>query len=65
IDWNGTKRKSVKLTAGLFKKTDLTIILTHHSQYDWQWIVDHSKAVFDSRNATRDVKKNRSKIELL
>ena len=65
IEWNGVKRKSAKLTAGLLNKVDLTVILTHHSQYDCQWIIDNTKAVFDTRNATRNVKKNRSKIELL
>ncbi len=65
IDWNGSMRKSVKLTAALIRKADLTVILTHHSGYDYQWIVDQSRAVFDARNATKDVKKNRNKIVLL
>ena len=43
----------------------MTVILTDHSDYDYQWVVDNSNAVFDSRNATRDVRKNRKKIELL
>ncbi|RKX28882.1 MAG: UDP-N-acetyl-D-glucosamine dehydrogenase [Candidatus Zixiibacteriota bacterium] len=65
IALNNANRKSVRLTAALLKKTDLTVILTHHSTYNYQWIVDHSKAVFDTRNATRSVRKNRDKIELL
>ena len=47
------------------KKADLTVILTNHSDYDYQWIVDHSKMVFDTRNATQKVKKHRQKIALL
>ncbi|MEA2031729.1 MAG: nucleotide sugar dehydrogenase [candidate division Zixibacteria bacterium] len=62
---NNSKRKSTRLTAALLKKTDLTVILTHHSTYNYQWIVDHSQAVFDTRNATKSVRKNRNKIELL
>jgi len=65
IDWNKTRHKSSKLTAELLKKADLTVILTDHSQYDYQWIVDHSNAVFDTRNATKKVTRNRSRIELL
>ncbi len=65
IIWHDSRRKSVKLTAGLLKKADLTVILTHHSKYDYQWIVDNARAVFDTRNATRSVKKNRRKIERL
>ncbi|MBU8932478.1 MAG: nucleotide sugar dehydrogenase [candidate division Zixibacteria bacterium] len=65
IAWNNTSRKSVRLTAALVKKADLTVILTHHSSYNYQWIVDHARGVFDARNATRSVRKNRDKIELL
>ena len=65
INWNKTKHLSRKLTPAVLKKADLTVVLTHHSQYDYQWIVDNVKAVFDTRNATRSVKRNRRKIELL
>ncbi len=63
--WEGTTYKSVKLTAELLKKVDLVVILTNHTQYDYQFIVDNSKAVFDSRNATKNVKHGRNKIVLL
>ncbi|HOP06612.1 MAG TPA: nucleotide sugar dehydrogenase [candidate division Zixibacteria bacterium] len=65
IDWNHTKHTSRPLTEAMMKKADLTVILTNHSSYDYQWVVDHSKAVFDARNATRKVKRGRQKIELL
>lgn len=65
IKWQGSIKKSTKLTANLLKKADMTVILTHHSAYDYQWIVDNSKVIFDTRNATKGVKKNRKKIEVL
>ncbi|MEW5995502.1 MAG: UDP binding domain-containing protein, partial [Candidatus Zixiibacteriota bacterium] len=65
IDWNRSKHKSRKLTKALLSKADAAIILTDHTQYDYQWIVDTARAVFDTRNATKHVKKNRQKIELL
>lgn len=65
FDWNGTKHKSTKLTSSLIKKMDLVVILTDHTQYDYQDILKNAKAVFDSRNATKAVKKYRHKIELL
>ncbi|MDF1545358.1 MAG: nucleotide sugar dehydrogenase [bacterium] len=65
IRWNSGKLKSNKLTAAMLKKADLTIVLTNHTQYDYQWIVDNSVALFDTRNATKGVTKNRSKIQLL
>jgi UDP-N-acetyl-D-glucosamine dehydrogenase len=62
IEWNSIKHSSKKLTADLMKKIDLTVILTNHTKFDYQWIVDHSKAVFDSRNATKKVTRNRDRI---
>lgn len=57
--------KSTKLSAKLLQQADLVMILTDHTDYDYDFIVKHSKAVFDSRNATKPVKKGRHKIELL
>ena len=65
IRWDSGKMKSTKLTAAALRQADLTIILTNHTDYDYQWIVDNSKAVFDTRNATKGVKKNRSRVVLL
>lgn len=57
--------KSVPLTTQLLKQSDLVIIVTDHTAYDYQWIVDNTKLVFDTRNATKKVTRNRSKIILL
>ena len=65
FEWNKTRYKSNRLTKDLIKKMDMVVILTDHTQYDYDMIVQNAKAVFDSRNATRSVRKNRSKIELL
>jgi UDP-N-acetyl-D-glucosamine dehydrogenase len=65
IHWHTGTLKSTKLTAALLKKADLTVILTDHSDYDYQWIVNNSSLVFDTRNATASVKGNRKKIHKL
>ena len=65
FDLKNFKHKSQALNAALLKKADLTVILTDHTQYDYDFVVEHSTAVFDSRNATKNVRKNRQKIELL
>jgi len=65
IRWNSDTHRSSKLTAALMKKMDISVILTDHTDYDYQWIVDRSKLVFDSRNATKTVKKGRDKINTL
>ena len=56
------KMKSVKLTAAGLKKYDVVVIATDHSDYDYKWIVQNSKLVIDTRNATADVKVGRKKI---
>jgi len=63
--WKGGVVKSVKLTPTLLKKADLVVILTDHTDYNYQWVVDHARLIFDSRNATKRVAKNRHKIEVL
>jgi UDP-N-acetyl-D-glucosamine dehydrogenase len=56
------KRKSVELTARNLARYDLVLVSTDHSAYDWDFIVEHSKLVVDTRNATAGVQKNRDKI---
>ena len=65
IEWNGGRMSSKKLSEAALKSADLVVILTDHSVYDYKWIVKSSKAIFDTRNATKHVRSNRSKIELL
>ena len=54
--------KSVPLNAEMLGKYDAVIIATDHSSYDYAAIVDASKLVVDTRNATRRVIRNRQKI---
>lgn len=44
---------------------DIVIITTNHSCYEYQEIVDRAKIIYDTRNATKDVKNNREKINKL
>lgn len=53
-----------ELNEKLLKEADVTVIVTDHSAYDYEWIVDFSKRVIDTRNTTRKIK-NREKIVLL
>ena len=63
--WRDGIVKSRKLTPAEIKKADLVVILTNHSSYNYQMIVDNAKAIFDTRNATAKVIRGRNKIELL
>jgi len=56
---------SVKLTKQLLSTSTCTVILTNHSDYDYEWIVENSNLVFDTRNATKNVKNGRKKIAKL
>ena len=63
--WKGGIAKSSKLTVALVKRADLVVILTDHTDFNYQWVVDNAQLIFDSRNATKKVTKNRQKIEVL
>ncbi|MCH7779709.1 MAG: UDP-N-acetyl-D-glucosamine dehydrogenase, partial [Acidobacteria bacterium] len=44
---------------------DLVLVITDHSSYDYDQIVRDSKLILDTRNATRNVRRGRSKIRKL
>lgn len=54
--------KSVPLNKETLAKYDAVLIATDHSSYDYAAIVESSKLVVDSRNATKRVMRNREKI---
>lgn len=56
--------KSVDLEKSL-DEADIVIITTNHSCYDYEHIVEKAKILYDTRNATKDVKNNREKIHKL
>ncbi len=47
--------KSAAYSAGLLNNADCVVIVTNHSEYDWQHIVDNSKLIVDTRRATKSV----------
>jgi len=56
---------SIKLNHNFLKEADIILITTDHSFYEYEKIVEGSRLIFDTRNATKDVKNNREKIYLL
>ena len=56
------KMKSTPLTDDYLLRFDCVVIVTDHSCYDWQDIVNKSKLVIDTRNATRHVKGGKEKV---
>ncbi len=56
------KMTSVKLTPEKLASYDAVLISTDHSSYDYDFIVQNSQLVIDTRNATKNVKTGRKKI---
>jgi UDP-N-acetyl-D-glucosamine dehydrogenase len=54
--------ESQTLTPEYLGKQDCVVVLTDHSAYDWNFVVEHSSVVVDTRNATARVTVNRDRI---
>lgn len=59
---DGRRFEAIQLTAAVLHAADCVVIATDHQVYDWTWIVEHSRLVVDSRNATRHVEGFSEKI---
>ena len=57
-----SRMRSVKLTEKLLKETDLVLIATDHSEYDYDMIAKHAQLIVDTRNAVKITKNNEHKI---
>ncbi|MEH7115734.1 nucleotide sugar dehydrogenase [Neobacillus niacini] len=53
-----------ELTAKLIKSADLVVVTTAHTMVDYSFVQQHAKAIFDTKNAMKDIN-NRENIELL
>ena len=62
---DGVAHKGVELTDSEIGDADLVVILTDHTDVDYDRLVQLSVRVFDTRNATRDVTQDRDKISKL
>ncbi len=56
INIGGETMKSVALGEGCLAAADCVVIATDHSTYDYQFIADKSRLVFDTRGVTRGLK---------
>ena len=59
---NGYTLQSQELDEELLEGTDCVVIVTDHSSYDYNWIVEHSRLVVDTRNATRGIEEGKEKV---
>jgi len=62
---DGATLTSIALDRRTLQQADCVVIATAHSSYDWAWIVDNSRLVVDTRNATRTVSSSSHNVVLL
>jgi UDP-N-acetyl-D-glucosamine dehydrogenase len=62
---DGKTYKAQAVTKDHLGRSDCALILTGHSAFDYAEIVSHAKLVFDTRNATRNVRANKGNVFLL
>lgn len=63
--YKGQKYQSMeKISPAIVKKYDIVIVTAGHTTIDYEMVAENAVAVFDTKNAMKNVK-NRAKIELL
>ena len=62
FELGGTQYKNSDLSDAVLEGTDLVVVLTDHTDIDYQRVVDLAPRVFDTRNATKAVQNSREKI---
>lgn len=59
------KYSAKKLSPSLLSECDCALILTAHSNFDYDMLVEHAPLVFDTRNGTRHVQEGKENLFLL
>lgn len=57
-DYPGLVLESVELTGSILKASDTVVIVTAHSDYDFDWIAKNASLIIDTRNAIKKKMKN-------
>ncbi len=60
-----TTHQSVELTEETLQKADCVVIVTDHTAYNFEWVLEHSSVVVDTRNVTAKLTQNKDKVVLL
>ena len=60
----GAKVETVELSKQLLNDSDLVLVTTDHSDFDYKMIAGESKVIFDTRNAMKDVEKPNKYVKL-
>jgi UDP-N-acetyl-D-glucosamine dehydrogenase len=56
--------ETVELTPELLQQSDIVLVTTDHSNFDYEMIAQNSPVIFDTRNALKDVEKPNKYVKL-
>ena len=59
---NGREHQAIPLTAAELEATDAVVIVTDHTDVDYQLLMDHSGLIVDARNAMARAKPSRARV---
>jgi UDP-N-acetyl-D-glucosamine dehydrogenase len=59
---DSVKLKSTPINKRLLQSMDCVVIITDHTDYNYEWVVDSANLVVDTRNATKNVKNTKNNI---
>lgn len=59
-----TKQSLSELSSEALANADLVVIACSHTNVDYEFVQEHAKAIFDTKNAMKNVKR-RDNIEVL
>jgi UDP-N-acetyl-D-glucosamine dehydrogenase len=65
VEIDGVNYRDVGGSEEVLAAADIGVILTDHTAFDYKTITHHSKRIFDTRNATKDIKEGAGKIAKL
>jgi UDP-N-acetyl-D-glucosamine dehydrogenase len=65
IEIDGVSIPRMELTQEALNDADCVVVTAGHSVYDWQWIVDNTDLLVDTRNATANVQSTSCEIHKL
>jgi UDP-N-acetyl-D-glucosamine dehydrogenase len=61
----GKEYKSVELTKELLESVDAVVLTTAHSNVDYEFVLEYAPFLFDTKNKTKNIEKNKDKVILL
>ncbi|PID56121.1 UDP-N-acetyl-D-glucosamine dehydrogenase [candidate division KSB3 bacterium] len=59
---NSMTLNSSELSSDFLKSMDCTVLVTDHSAFDYQWMVEHSQIFVDTRNVTKNISDPRDRV---